>query len=129
MPRQEVLLIEPNEQRRSDLSAALEKAGYLVAEAAAADQALWRFPTRVPAAVICSYPSLLASGESLISTLRRLPPEQGGLVPILALIKPRMQLMEAPRAAGLGANEHCPSDVPPKTLAAMVRRTIGSPVR
>ena len=121
-------MVEPNEDRRFELHTALEKAGYRVAEAATADQALWRFPTHVPAVVVCSFPSLVSSGESLISMLRRLPPEEGGEVPILALIKPSMQMMEAPRAAWLGANEQCPSDVPPKTLAAMVRRAIGSPV-
>lgn len=126
MPQQEVLLVEPSEEHRFVLRAALETAGYLVAEAATADQAMWRFPTHVPAIVVCAFPSLLGSGESLISALRRLPPEHGGEVPILALVNPQRQLMEVPRAAQLGADEQCPRDIPPKTLAAMVRRRIGS---
>lgn len=121
--------MEPNEEHRSELRTALERAGYLVAEAATADQAMWRFPTHVSDVVVCSFPSFLATGESLISALKRLPPEQGGAVPILALIKPGMQLMDAPRAVGLGADGQCPRDIPPKTLAAMVRRMAGSATR
>lgn len=125
MPKRTVLLVEPNDERRARVREALQRAGYHVEEAVTPEHGLWSIQARSPDLLIAPYPLHTDQRDPFITAARELLDGAESRAPIVALTR-SVSLLEQRRAELAGADQQCSMDIPPKVLAAMVRKMIGA---
>ena len=116
-----VLVVEDHDDTREFVARVLAQYGAEVTTAASAASALVAFPRAKPQVVVSDLAMPGEHGYSLIETVRSLPPEEGGRVPVLALtayVRPE----DRERVLAAGFNEHLAKPIDPVPLASAVAR-------
>jgi CheY-like chemotaxis protein len=123
MMRDPVLLVEPDEQRRSFDRWVLERAGYSVVEARTGEEAIWTVCRERPCTVVmeCSVPGV--SGLRAAEVLKGEPELRH--VPIL-LLASAGDADEKRRAHAAGCDAYLAEPRSPDALLEAVRRLTGS---
>ncbi len=110
-----IIVVEDDADTRKLLGLVLKRSGAKVTLVASADEALTLFKADPPQLILSDISMPDKNGYELILELRSLPPEQGGLVPAIALTSHARQ-EEIERAYKAGFNLHLPKPVDPREL-------------
>jgi CheY-like chemotaxis protein len=118
-----VLLVDDNIDNLELLAIILEQYGTEVITAASAAEAIQAIAQSIPDILISDIAMPLEDGYSLIRQIRKLPPEQGGLIPAIALTayaknEDRLLALEA------GFQMHLPKPIDPDELIAVVMKLV-----
>jgi CheY-like chemotaxis protein len=118
-----VLLVDDNIDNLELLAIILEQYGIEVVTAASAAEAIQAIAQSIPDILISDIAMPLEDGYSLIRQIRKLPPEQGGLIPAIALTayaknEDRLLALEA------GFQMHLPKPIDPNELIAVVMKLV-----
>ena len=114
-----VLVVEDHDDTREFVATVLAQYGAEVTTVTSARTAVAAFERAKPHVVVSDIAMPGEHGYSLIQTVRALPPEQGGRVPVLALtayVRPE----ERERALAAGYNQHLAKPIDPIELASAV---------
>ncbi|MFM7424523.1 MAG: response regulator, partial [Elainella sp.] len=114
-----VLVVDDEPDSREFLQVALENAGARVTVVESVEAALAQFRQQPPDILLSDIAMPEADGYSLIQTIRRLPPEQGGQVPAAALTAFARESDKA-RAIAAGFQLHVPKPLDPDHLIRVV---------
>jgi len=121
-----VLVVEDEEDTRDLLSAALGHSGAVVDLAASAEEALAALRRRRPDVVVCDIGMPVEDGYALLTRVRALSAEEGGLVPAVALTA-YARSDDRRRALAAGFQVHLAKPVDPDELISVVARMAGRP--
>jgi PAS domain S-box-containing protein len=116
-----VLLVEDDGDSRALLNIALEAYGAVVDTASSASEALAMIKEARPDVLVSDIGMPDVDGYELIRQVRKLPPENGGLMPALALTGYAGE-KDRERAILAGFQEHVSKPVEPHELAAIVAK-------
>lgn len=114
-----VLVVDDDLDSLELTSVILEQYGVQVAIATSAREAMEINPKFQPELLICDIAMPVMDGYSLIRTIRTLPPEQGGLMPAIAMTAYAGE-KERNQALNAGFQMHVPKPVDPNKLVAVV---------
>jgi PAS domain S-box-containing protein len=120
-----VLVVDDEEDTRDLLSAALGHSGAQVEPAASAGEALDALRRRRPDVLICDIGMPEEDGYALLARVRALAPDEGGLVPAVALTA-YARADDRRRALAAGYQVHLAKPVDPDELISLVARMAGS---
>jgi PAS domain S-box-containing protein len=121
-----VLVVEDEEDTRDLLSAALGHSGAVVDLAASAEEALANLGRRRPDVLVCDIGMPVEDGYALLTRVRALAAEEGGLVPAVALTA-YARSDDRRRALAAGFQVHLAKPVDPDELISVVARMAGRP--
>jgi PAS domain S-box-containing protein len=121
-----VLVVEDEEDTRDLLAAALGHAGAAVDLAASAEEALAALCRRRPDVLVCDIGMPVEDGYALLTRVRALAAEEGGLVPAVALTA-YARSDDRRRALAAGFQIHLAKPVDPDELISVVARMAGRP--
>ncbi len=121
-----VLIVEDEEDTRDLLSAALGHSGAEVDPAASAAEALAALRRRRPDVLVCDIGMPGEDGYALLTRVRGLAAEDGGLVPAVALTA-YARTDDRRRALAAGYQVHLAKPVDPDELISVVARMAGRP--
>ncbi len=118
-----VLLVDDNIDNLELAAIILEQYGTEVITAASAAQAIQAIAQSIPDILISDIAMPLEDGYSLIRQIRKLAPEQGGLIPAIALTayaknEDRLLALEA------GFQMHIPKPIDPDELIAVIVKLV-----
>jgi len=123
-----ILIVDDDADMRSLTQVILEQQGAEVAIATSAAEVLVLFNRYPPDVLISDIGMPDINGYTLMQEIRNRPPEQGGLVPAIALTAYAGEY-DQQRALAAGFQQHIPKPVEPETLvraiAALIRREGG----
>jgi CheY-like chemotaxis protein len=119
-----VLIVEDEEDTRDLLSAALRHSGAEVDSAASAVEALAALRRHRPDVLVCDIGMPGEDGYALLSRVRALSPEEGGLVPAVALTA-YARPDDRRRALAAGYQIHLAKPVDPDELISIIARMAG----
>jgi CheY-like chemotaxis protein/anti-sigma regulatory factor (Ser/Thr protein kinase) len=119
-----VLVVDDEADTRDLLATALGHAGAQVEPAASAGEALDALRERRPDVLVCDIGMPGVDGYALLGRVRALPPEEGGLVPAVALTA-YARADDRRRALAAGYQIHVAKPVDPDELIAVVARMAG----
>jgi CheY-like chemotaxis protein len=111
-----VLVVDDEQDTRELVRMTLKQYGANVAMAASVDEALNAFELVGPSAIVADIGMPGEDGYSLIRRIRQLPPEQGGLIPAIALTA-YARKQDRDEALAAGFNAHLTKPVEPSELA------------
>ena len=115
-----VLLVEDNDDSREMLKVLFDQHHLNITTAASATEALTALKQKRPDILISDIGMPDEDGYELIRKVRQLPPEQGGIVPAIALTG-YASLQDRELAIKAGYNEHLPKPVDLEQLIATVK--------
>jgi signal transduction histidine kinase/ActR/RegA family two-component response regulator len=116
-----VLVVDDEDDTRNLLTAVLEQCEAEVKTAASASEALRVLARWKPAVLVCDIGMPDQDGYALIREVRQLPPEQGGLIPALALTAYGKE-EDRRRALEAGYQAHMTKPASPPELVSLVNR-------
>ena len=116
-----VMLVDDEADVRELLGIALEQSGAAVLRLASADAAVAALPEYRPHVLLADIEMPGEDGYSLVQRIRRLPPEEGGLTPSIA-ITAYAGVQDRIRALAAGFDLHLPKPVQLDELRAAVAR-------
>jgi CheY-like chemotaxis protein len=119
-----VLVVDDEEDTRDLLATALGHEGAEVQAVASAPEALRALRERRPDVLVCDIGMPDVDGYALLSQVRALSPEEGGLVPALALTA-YARPDDRRRALSAGYQVHLAKPVDPDELISAVARMAG----
>jgi PAS domain S-box-containing protein len=119
-----VLVVEDEEDTRELLSTALGHSGAQVEAAGSAEEALDALRRHRPDVLVCDIGMPGQDGYELLTRVRALAAEDGGLVPAVALTA-YARAEDRRRALAAGYQVHLPKPVDPDELIAVVARMAG----
>lgn len=114
-----VLVVDDDLDSLELTSVILEQYGVQVVIATSASQAIEINTKFHPELLICDIAMPVMDGYSLIREIRTLPPEQGGLIPAIAMTAYAGE-QERTQALNAGFQRHVPKPVDPNKLVAVV---------
>ncbi len=117
------LVVDDEEDDRALLAEILSDYGAIVQCASCAEEAIELFSRFRPDVVVSDVGMPIVDGFELIERLRRLPPEQGGRTPAIALTA-HGQGEELARAAAAGFESHVTKPIDASSLVAAVARLV-----
>jgi two-component system CheB/CheR fusion protein len=116
-----VLVVDDEDDTRNLLTAVLEQCEAEVKTAASASEALRVLARWKPAVLVCDIGMPDQDGYAFIREVRQLPPEQGGLIPALALTAYGKE-EDRRRALEAGYQAHMTKPASPPELVSLVNR-------
>ncbi|AVH70584.1 PAS domain S-box protein [Nostoc sp. 'Lobaria pulmonaria (5183) cyanobiont'] len=120
----QILLVDDQADVREFFSFALEQYGATVTAVESADEALQTLVQSKPDILLSDIGMPLMDGYMLLGEVRKLPPEQGGQIPAIALTAYAGEL-NYNQAMAAGFQKHLPKPVDPVDLAAAIVSLIG----
>ncbi|MEH2237642.1 PAS domain S-box protein [Nostoc sp.] len=120
----QILLVDDQPDVREFFSFALEQYGATVTAVESAAQALETLAQSKPDILLSDIGMPLMDGYMLLRELRKLPPEQGGQIPAIALTAYAGE-MNYNQAMAAGFQKHLPKPVDPVELATAIVNLIG----
>ncbi|MEH2084259.1 MAG: PAS domain S-box protein [Nostoc sp.] len=120
----EILLVDDQADVREFFSFALEQYGATVTAVESADEALQTLVQSKPDILLSDIGMPLMDGYMLLGEVRKLPPEQGGQIPAIALTAYAGEI-NYNQAMAAGFQKHLPKPVDPVDLAAAIVSLIG----
>ncbi|BAY78215.1 multi-sensor hybrid histidine kinase [Nostoc linckia NIES-25] len=121
----QILLVDDQEDVRDFFSFALEQYGATVTAVASAAQALEALAQSKPDILLSDIGMPLMDGYMLLRQVRKLPPEQGGEIPAIALTAYAGEI-NYNQALAAGFQKHLPKPVEPLDLANAIVNLIGN---
>ncbi|MFN6559224.1 MAG: PAS domain S-box protein [Nostoc sp. ChiSLP01] len=121
----QILLVDDQEDVRDFFSFALEQYGATVTTVASAAQALEALAQSKPDILLSDIGMPLMDGYMLLRQVRKLPPEQGGEIPAIALTAYAGEI-NYNQALAAGFQKHLPKPVEPLDLANAIVNLIGN---
>jgi CheY-like chemotaxis protein len=119
-----VLIVDDNDDARAIIKHALTINGATVVATASAFEALDALGYMVPHAVITDIAMPGASGHWLLQEIRKLPPEYGGALPVLA-VSAFGAALPRERALAAGFDEYVTKPLDPWEVCRLVARLVG----
>jgi CheY-like chemotaxis protein len=120
-----VVVVDDDPDTREVLTAILGKSGATVTAADSSSRALGLVAQRPPDVIIADIGMPGEDGYTFIQQLRKRPPEQGALVPAIALTA-YARVEDRARALAAGYQLHVPKPFVPRTIVAAVSQLAGS---
>ncbi|MEH2210732.1 PAS domain S-box protein [Nostoc sp.] len=120
----QILLVDDQADVREFFSFALEQYGATVTAVESADEALQTLVQSQPDILLSDIGMPLMDGYMLLGEVRKLPPEQGGQIPAIALTAYAGEI-NYNQAMAAGFQKHLPKPVEPADLAAAIVSLIG----
>jgi PAS domain S-box-containing protein len=120
----EVLVVDDGDDVRDVIAAILRQSGALVRTAGSAEEALDAIAERAPDVLVAEVELKGPSGHSLISRVRSLPPDRGGVVPAAAL-SAYARSEDRVQALLSGFQIHLTKPVQPAELVAVIATLAG----
>jgi CheY-like chemotaxis protein len=120
----EVLVVDDGDDVREVIATILGQSGALVRTAGSADQAMAAIAERAPDVLLAEVELKGPSGHSLISRVRSLPPDRGGVVPAAAL-SAYTRSEDRVQALLSGFQIHLTKPVQPAELVAVIATLAG----
>ncbi|MEH2233625.1 MAG: PAS domain S-box protein [Nostoc sp.] len=120
----QILLVDDQADVREFFSFALEQYGATVTAVESADEALQTLVQSQPDILLSDIGMPLMDGYMLLGEVRKLPPEQGGQIPAIALTAYAGEI-NYNQAMAAGFQKHLPKPVDPADLAAAIVSLIG----
>ena len=114
-----IVLVEDHRDTREMYAAALRSQGAVVHEAATAQMGMFLVQSHRPDLILVDLGLPDASGLDLISAIRRLPPDQGGLTPAVALTA-LSSVADRARSLMAGFKLHLTKPVEPERLSQVL---------
>ncbi len=121
----QILLVDDQADVREFFSFALEQYGATVTAVESADEALQTLVQSKPDILLSDIGMPLMDGYMLLREVRKLPPEQGGQIPAIALTAYAGEI-NYNQAMAAGFQKHLPKPVDPVDLAAAIVSLIGN---
>ncbi|MEH2173268.1 PAS domain S-box protein [Nostoc sp.] len=121
----QILLVDDQADVREFFSFALEQYGATITAVESADEALQTLVQSQPDILLSDIGMPLMDGYMLLREVRKLPPEQGGQIPAIALTAYAGEI-NYNQAMAAGFQKHLPKPVDPADLAAAIVSLIGN---
>ncbi|MEH1916374.1 PAS domain S-box protein [Nostoc sp.] len=121
----QILLVDDQADVREFFSFALEQYGAVVTAVESADEALQTLVQSQPDILLSDIGMPIMDGYMLLREVRKLPPEQGGQIPAIALTAYAGEI-NYNQAMAAGFQKHLPKPVDPVDLAAAIVSLVGS---
>ena len=119
-----VIVVDDEEDARDLLAVSLEQSGAEVRKLAAAEEVLAQLPAYRPHVLLADIEMPGRDGYTLLQLVRRLPPDQGGLTPAIA-VTAYAGVEDRIRALAAGFDLHLPKPVQLDELRTAVGRLAG----
>ncbi|MBN3959629.1 PAS domain S-box protein [Nostoc sp. NMS8] len=121
----QILLVDDQADVREFFSFVLEQYGATVTAVESADEALQTLALSLPDILLSDIGMPLMDGYMLLREVRKLPPEQGGQIPAIALTAYAGEI-NYNQAMAAGFQKHLPKPVDPVDLATAIVNLIGN---